>query len=85
MLAVALSVKLVLHCHLQDRVGGAGTSPTVVNCIILAIFAVNAITYIGLIHLVYIPLLRGMGYQPTSLPRFVQKLVAQRQAQYGVS
>ena len=66
---------------LQDRVGGAGTSPTVVNCIIFALFAVNAITYICLTHLVYLPLLRGMGYQPTNLPKFVQRLVAQRQAQ----
>ena len=82
---IVLSVDLVLHCHLQDRIGGAGTSPTVVNCIIFALFVVNAVTYICLTHLVYIPLLRGMGYRPTSLPKFVQKLVAQRQGQFELS
>ncbi|KAL0039685.1 hypothetical protein WJX77_005104 [Trebouxia sp. C0004] len=68
---------------LLDRIaGGSGTpSPAVVAVVVGCLFAVNCILYVCVMHAVYIPLLQGMGYKTSELPRFVRRIIARRSGQ----
>ena len=71
---------------MQDRVsGGSGTpSLAVVVAVIASLFAINSVLYVIAMHVIYIPLLRNMGYQTSELPSFVRRFMASTQAQVGV-
>lgn len=49
--------------------GGVGTaSPVLVAGLVGLSFALNSVMVAGVMHLLYIPLLRGMGFKTTQLP-----------------
>lgn len=57
-------------------IGGSGApSMTAVGITLASLLLVNAIFYVSMMHLLYILILKNMGYETRPLPRFIQSLI----------
>lgn len=64
-----------------DRIGGGAgsTSPVIVAGLVYLTFVIESVIFNCLMHMLYIPLLQGMGFRPTTLPKLARGFIPNRQ------